>query len=102
MKITNLIENSGHYLKIEKAVWDKNYIIKLLFNNAMTIVVDFEEFLKNSHHPEIKKYLDLELFKQFAIVNGNLNWNDYDLIFPIEDLYTGNINHGIPLQVSAI
>ncbi len=23
--------------------------------------------------------------------DGNLNWNDYDLIFPISDLYSGQI-----------
>ena len=30
-------------------------------------------------------------FKNYEIVDGNLNWNDYDLIFPIEDLYEGKL-----------
>jgi hypothetical protein len=33
--------------------------------------------------------LDESKFKQFLILDGNLNWNDYDLIFPIADLYQG-------------
>jgi hypothetical protein len=27
----------------------------------------------------------------YKIVDGNLNWNDYDLIFPIEVLYEGKL-----------
>jgi hypothetical protein len=30
-------------------------------------------------------------FKNFKIIDGNLNWNDYDLIFPVADLHEGKI-----------
>jgi hypothetical protein len=30
-------------------------------------------------------------FKQFAITNDVLQWNDFDLIFPVADLYDGII-----------
>ena len=33
--------------------------------------------------------MDKEKFKAFKIVDGNINWNDYELIFSIEDLYEG-------------
>jgi len=69
-----------------------NYILELTFNDGVKSIVDFEPFLTNSHHPSIQKYLDLVKFKQFDIVNGNLNWNDYDLIFPLTDLRNGQIN----------
>lgn len=36
--------------------------------------------------PAIQKYLNEEFFKNFQIKDGNLDWNDYDLCFPIEDL----------------
>jgi hypothetical protein len=52
-------------------------------------LVDFKSFLETSSHPSIKKYLDETKFKQFIILDGNLNWNDYDLIFPIADLHQG-------------
>jgi hypothetical protein len=31
-------------------------------------------------------------FKKFKIIDGNLMWNDYEMIFPLEDLYEGKIN----------
>jgi hypothetical protein len=42
-------------------------------------------------HPGIRKYQEELLFKQFKIVDGNLNWNDYEMIFPLEDIYKGKI-----------
>jgi len=47
--------------------------------------------LEASLHPSIRKYLDEAKFKDYQIVDGNLNWNDYALIFPIEDLYEGKL-----------
>jgi len=47
--------------------------------------------LESSLHPSIRKYLDEDKFKTYQIVDGNLNWNDYDLIFPLEDLYQGKL-----------
>ena len=48
-------------------------------------------FLESSLHPSIRKYLDESKFNEYKIVDGNLNWNDYDMIFPIEDLYQGRV-----------
>jgi hypothetical protein len=36
-------------------------------------------------------YKDEKLFNSYKIIDGNLNWNDYDMIFPISDLYEGKI-----------
>lgn len=30
-------------------------------------------------------------FLNSLIVNGNVNWNDYDLIFPVAELYAGEL-----------
>ena len=30
-------------------------------------------------------------FKGFEVVDGNLNWYDYEMIFPLKDLYQGEI-----------
>ncbi len=54
-------------------------------------MVDFESFLKKSKHPDIRKYLNVEEFKNFSIVEGNLDWNDYELCFLTIDLYRGQI-----------
>jgi len=67
------------------------YKIQIEFNDGFIKIVDFESFISNSQHPSIRKYLDPAKFKQFEIVHGNLNWNDYDMIFPLSDLRNGQI-----------
>lgn len=69
-----------------------NYKLQITFNDETKTIVDFEPFLKKSQHPAIKKYLDKSNFQQFKIVDGNINWNDYDMIFPVEDLKKGQIS----------
>ena len=79
-------------LKIDSAKYLSDYAIRLRFNDGTERVVDFKSFLTNSLHPSIKKYLDEKKFSNFNLIDGNLNWNDYDLIFPIWDLYKGKID----------
>jgi hypothetical protein len=77
---------------VRKATYLGDYVIRLLFSDKTERAVDFRPFLRRSSHPAVKKYLKEELFKDFKIMHGNLNWNDYDLIFPIDDLYNGKIS----------
>jgi hypothetical protein len=93
MKIT--VINTDNYLDkpltiIGAKKLDK-YLILIEFNDGVEKFVDFSDFLSKSQHHSIKKYLDETLFASFQIIDGNLNWNDYDMIFPIADLYDGNI-----------
>ena len=74
-------------LEIIAAKYTGNYAIHILFNDGLDKTVHFKYFLTHSQHPSIRNYLDENKFKQFSIVDGNLNWNDYELIFPLEDLY---------------
>ena|SRR2546430_6600186 len=67
------------------------YAIKVHFSDGAERVIDFESFLKQSTNPHIRKYLALEKFVDFHVRNGDLVWNDYDLCFPIADLYEGRI-----------
>jgi hypothetical protein len=78
-------------IKIEMANYIGNYAIRIKFNDESEQLVDFKPFLIKSHHPSIKKYLDEKNFTGFKIIDGNLNWNDYDMIFPIWDLHNGVI-----------
>ena len=78
-------------LKIDSAKYLSDYAIRIKFNDGNEKLVDFKPFLSKSLHPEIKKYLDENKFSQFSLTDGNLNWNDYDMIFPISDLYKGQI-----------
>ncbi len=61
------------------------------FSDGHKQEIDFEPFLRRSAHPEISKYLNIQLFQQFKIVDGQIDWNDYDLCFSLEDLYHGTI-----------
>lgn len=79
-------------ITIVEATYVSNYVIELVFNDGVEKMVDFEPFLIKSQHPSIVKYLELVHFKNFKIIDGNLNWNDYDLIFPVWDLYEGKIS----------
>ncbi len=100
MKISNLIKDDGKCLQVTKVSYAEGYKIGVVFSDGKNTIVDFDAFLSASRHPEIRKYLDPELFREFKIQDGNLVWNDYDLIFPIEDLYTNDILHMIKETVA--
>ncbi|MDD4091871.1 MAG: DUF2442 domain-containing protein [Smithellaceae bacterium] len=67
------------------------YRLLIEFSDGHKQEIDFEPFLRRSAHPEISKYLNIQLFQQFKIVDGQIDWNDYDLCFSLEDLYHGTI-----------
>jgi hypothetical protein len=79
------------YISIEEAKYINGYRIYLKFNDGKENTLDFKEFILSSQHPEIKKYQDKNLFKKFNLEYGEIEWNDYDLAFPIYDLYRGSI-----------
>ncbi|RLD61127.1 MAG: DUF2442 domain-containing protein [Bacteroidetes bacterium] len=78
-------------IEIGFAKYIGDYAIRIKFKDGTEKLVDFKSFLNKSQHPSINKYLKEELFSDFQIVKGNLNWHDHDLIFPIWDLYNGRI-----------
>lgn len=92
MKITEeTIGNNFILLELKSAVYIGDFTIRIEFSDGITNLVDFKPFLQSSLHPSIRKYLDEAKFKEFRILYGNLNWNDYDMVFPIEDLYDGKL-----------
>ncbi len=78
-------------LSIEQASHINDYKLKLVFNDQSSQVVDFKPFLSKSLNPLIRKYLAPEEFAKFEVDQGDLEWNDYDLCFPIADLYENRI-----------
>ncbi len=79
----NLSVTAAHYIG--------DFAIRLTFNDGYRKLVDFKPFLEQARHPAIKKYLDENQFKNFHIKDGNLDWNDFDMCFPIGDLYKNSI-----------
>jgi hypothetical protein len=80
------------YLEITDVAHVGDYRLKITFNDGHVSVVDFEPFLSKSHHPAIRKYLEKKTFLKWTFEHGDVHWNDYDLIFPIADLYAGEIS----------
>lgn len=78
-------------IKIKSAKHINGYKLHLIFNDNKEQIINFKPFLEASSHPEIAKYLDKDIFKKFSLVDGDLMWGDFDLIFPVYDLYTNSI-----------
>jgi hypothetical protein len=83
---------SKQNLKIKSAKYIKNYELMITFQDGKEVNVDFYDFLKTSTNPQILEYLRLEKFKSFKIKDNDLQWGDFDLLFPIKDLYNGKIS----------
>ena len=78
-------------LFITQAKWFKDYKLRLAFNDGKKQTVDFGPFLKASNHPAIRDFLSLKKFKSFRLEYGDLVWGDYELCFPIADLYENKV-----------
>jgi len=76
---------------IEKVKQIQAFELQLEFNDKTIQVIDFYPFLSGSLNPLIRKYLAPNEFSKFEIEGGDLEWNDYDLCFPIADLYQNKI-----------
>jgi hypothetical protein len=68
-----------------------DYALRLTFDDGTVQTVDFKSFLSLSRHPDIRAYLDPARFAAYRIEYGELVWDDYDLCFPIADLYQNRL-----------
>lgn len=68
-----------------------SHILELTFNDGHVQVLDFAPFIFSNGHPDYDKYKSESNFLRFQLIEGNLNWDDYTMIFPLEDLYKGKI-----------
>ena len=69
----------------------EDYVLWLRFDDGYARAVDFEPFLARSVHPQIRQFLNPERFHDFRVEDGDLIWGDFELCFPLADLYTGNL-----------
>lgn len=82
---------SRKVVAIVSADYAAPYRLRLRFDDGRENVVDFGPFLNASAHPSIRAYLDKARFKRFTVEEGFLHWNDFELVFPMMDLYEGTI-----------
>jgi hypothetical protein len=78
-------------LLVKSATHKIGHILEILFSDGHVSTVDFAPFIYSSGHSDYDKYKSIATFTQFDIVDGNLNWDDYTMILPVEHLYTGLI-----------
>ena len=78
-------------LEITSAEYIKDYKIKIVFSDGKQRIINFQPFLEQARNPMTRKFLDINEFKKFKIEYGDLVWNDYEMCFPIIDLYEDNI-----------
>ena len=77
-------------LAILEAKAKDNLCVELLFNDNSSRIVDVGDFIRKHPHPQYNKYLDETEFRKFHLDDGNIVWGeDWDLIFPLDQLYAG-------------
>lgn len=67
------------------------HILEIEFNDGHKENIDFAPFIFSNNHPDYEKYKSINEFLKFEIIDGNLNWDDYTMIFPVEDLYCNRL-----------
>jgi hypothetical protein len=78
-------------ISVVRATSLKGYKLKIEFDDGVGRTIDFGPFLESSHNPQIREFLDAKRFAKFKILDGDLMWGDFELCFPIADLYEGRI-----------
>lgn len=78
-------------ISILKAERVADYRIRLEFNDGKVHEVDFKPFLVQAQHPEIRAFLNPTRFTNFRLEFGELIWGDFELCFPIADLFDNRI-----------
>ncbi len=78
-------------LLVKSAKHVKSHILEVLFSDGHIEYVDFAPFIFSNGHPDYETYKSEGEFLKFDLIDGNLNWDDYTMIFPVEDLYKNKL-----------
>lgn len=78
-------------INIVNAERAREYRLRIVFADGSVKEVDFKPFLIESCHPVVRSFLHPEKFVDFRVEYGDLIWGDYDLCFPVVDLYDNQI-----------
>jgi CO dehydrogenase/acetyl-CoA synthase beta subunit len=78
------------YIKNVKHI--TNYKLKIEFDNGTLKTINLETFMKNNKHPIIKRFAEIEKFKEVRVEDGTICWgnNEFD-INPIS-IYKGKFD----------
>ncbi len=78
-------------IKIVSTTYLHDYVVRFLFSDGKIHDLDFYPFLsKIPQNPMTAKYLNLDLFKDFEILDSqDISWNDYEMYYDFFTLYYG-------------
>ena len=80
----------GRYIAVTSFVAAFFFVLSLhiFFSDGTSQTVDFKPFILAHPHPQYNRYIEPKNFKKFTIEHGNVVWGkNWDMIFPIKDLY---------------
>ena len=75
-------------MKLTSATYLNNYSVELFFSDGERRTVDFKSFLSTASNPMTKAFLDLSKFKNFEVTHGYLSWNNGEMDFSADSLYS--------------
>lgn len=79
-------------MSITNVTYIGNLSVKVDFSDGTSQMINVGDFIHRHPHPQYNKYLDEKKMRSFSIENGNVVWGaNWDLIFPIEQLYAGRL-----------
>ena len=91
-KTSSCNNNKEKNMIVVNAEYIGDFSIKVFFSDNTDKVVNIGDFIRKHPHPQYNKYLQEKNFKKFNIESGNVVWGkNWDLIFPIEQLYNGRV-----------
>ena len=70
---------AGTRVDVVKVEAGCRYRLKLTFSDGHVSAIDFESFLRHSLNPDTSCFLNERRFREFALVDGNLVWGDYEM-----------------------
>ena len=88
-------------INIRSAEQIDSYRLLLKFDDGKEQVVNFKGFLMRFKHPDIRSYLDPTKFSDFRLEYGELVWGNFELCFPMIDLYMNRLEQGGYIESAA-
>ena len=74
---------------IQKAEYIEGYQLKVYFTEGAIKKIDLFAFLMASKNHLIRKFKDIELFKQFRVEDGVICWGDNEFDLNPVNIYNG-------------
>lgn len=80
-------------VRIKKATYVADHTIRFTFTDGHVSEIDFYPFLSAAgQNPMNSQYLDVLRFRQFKLHrNMDVYWDDWEMCFRFETLYTGKL-----------